>query len=46
MGQSVTYDHLNAIEFLVRDITNIARFFSGYGIDIDTKELLEETIRT
>ena len=46
MGQSVTYDHLNAVEFLVRDITNIARFFSGYGMDIDTKELLEETIRT
>ncbi len=46
MGQSVTYDHLNAIEFLKRDITNIARFFSRYGMDIDTGKLLEETIRS
>lgn len=40
MGQSVTLDHFNAIEFLTRDIANIARFFNKFGLDINTENLL------
>jgi len=35
MGQSVTLDHPNAREFLMRDIYNIVRFFRKKGVDID-----------
>jgi RIO kinase 1 len=40
MGQSVTLEHPNAREFLNRDIQNILRFFSRYGIKDKPEELL------
>jgi RIO kinase 1 len=39
MGQSVTLEHPNAREFLYRDIQNILRFFSRYGIKVKPEEL-------
>jgi len=39
MGQSVTLEHPNAREFLYRDVKNILRFFSRYGIKDKTEEL-------
>jgi RIO kinase 1 len=39
MGQSVTLEHPNAREFLYRDIQNILRFFSRYGIKDKPEEL-------
>jgi RIO kinase 1 len=35
MGQSVTLDHPNAMEFLMRDIRNVVRFFKSRGVEID-----------
>ncbi len=35
MGQSVTLDHPNAREFLMRDIRNVVRFFRSRGVEID-----------
>ncbi|MEA1944735.1 MAG: serine protein kinase RIO [Euryarchaeota archaeon] len=35
MGQSVTLDHPNAMEFLMRDIYNIVRFFRKKGVSIE-----------
>ncbi|RXA16151.1 serine protein kinase RIO [Methanosarcina sp. MSH10X1] len=40
MGQSVTLEHPNAREFLYRDVKNILRFFSRYGIKDKPEELL------
>jgi RIO kinase 1 len=40
MGQSVTLEHPNAREFLYRDVQNILRFFSRYGIKDKPEELL------
>ena len=40
MGQSVTLEHPNAREFLNRDVQNILRFFSRYGIRDKPEELL------
>jgi len=42
MGQSVTLEHPNAREFLYRDIQNILRFFSRYGITDKPEELLSK----
>jgi RIO kinase 1 len=44
MGQSVLLDHPNAMEFLRRDLKNIVRFFSKYGIKSDVNELLREVM--
>ena len=35
MGQSVTLDHPNAMEFLMRDIHNVTRFFRKKGVRIE-----------
>ena len=44
-GQALTADHFNAKEFLMRDITNINRFFRNKGIDvIDNDELLARAL--
>lgn len=40
MGQSVTLEHPGAREFLYRDVQNILRFFSRYGIKDKPEELL------
>lgn len=42
MGQSVTLEHPNAREFLYRDVQNILRFFSRYGIKDKPEELLNK----
>lgn len=42
MGQSVTLEHPGAREFLYRDIQNILRFFSRYGIKDKPEELLSK----
>ncbi|MDY0266342.1 MAG: serine protein kinase RIO [Methanimicrococcus sp.] len=42
VGQSVTLDHPNAREFLMRDIENIKKFFKKYNIDEETKVILEK----
>jgi len=39
MGQSVTREHPRSIEFLIRDIENITRYFKKYGIAEDPQEL-------
>lgn len=41
MGQAVTLDHPRALQFLMRDIRNINRFFSAYGDVIEDKQLFE-----
>lgn len=46
MGQSVTLEHLNAKEFLTRDIYNIARFFKKFGVSVDEKALLTKIINS
>lgn len=42
MGQSVTLEHPNAREFLYRDVQNILRFFSRYGIRDKPEELFKK----
>jgi len=39
MGQSVTLDHPRAMQFLIRDIANVNRFFKSYCDTIADKEL-------
>ncbi|MDK2826653.1 serine/threonine protein kinase [Methanolobus vulcani] len=39
MGQSVTREHPRSIEFLIRDIENITRYFKKYSISADPHEL-------
>ncbi|MDF1556655.1 MAG: serine protein kinase RIO [ANME-2 cluster archaeon] len=46
MGQSVTLDHLNARDFLLRDVTNIANFFAKYGVKMDVDKSLEKIIQS
>jgi len=41
VGQAVTLNHPNARDFLNRDIENIKRFFKKYGIEEETKDVLE-----
>ena len=42
-GQALTADHFNAKEFLMRDITNVNRFFRSRDIDtIDDNELFQK----
>jgi RIO kinase 1 len=42
MGQSVTLEHPGAREFLYRDVQNILRFFSRYGVKDEPEELLSK----
>lgn len=46
MGQSVTLEHLNAKDFLTRDINNIARFFKKFGVIVDEEALLSKIIKS
>ena len=41
VGQAVTLNHPNAVEFLIRDVENIKRYFKKYGIAEETKDLLK-----
>ncbi len=42
MGQAVLIDHPRAIEYLKRDLRNLIRFFSKFGVKYDLDELFEE----
>lgn len=42
VGQAVLETHPNAMEFLVRDVHNLAKFFSRHGMQPDEKEMLRE----
>ena len=42
VGQAVTLNHPNAREFLSRDVENIKRYFKKYGIEEETKEIIEK----
>lgn len=42
MGQAVTQEHPNAREFLYRDVQNILRYFSRYGLKMSPEELLSK----
>ncbi|MGC8913036.1 MAG: serine protein kinase RIO [Thermoplasmata archaeon] len=44
VGQAVTREHPRFYELVRRDVFNIARYFTKLGIEIDEKELLEETL--
>ncbi len=44
VSQSVLLDHPNALGFLFRDIKNVNRYFSGFGIEIITDNELYEQI--
>lgn len=44
MSQAVLVDHPKAKEFLIRDLRNITRFFSKFGIKYDYQKLLEEIV--
>jgi len=42
VGQAVLYTHPMAMEFLKRDIGNLARFFRKQDLQLDEKEMLKE----
>ncbi len=44
MGQSVTLDHPNAMEFLARDIRNVVKFFRKKGVRIDDGDAVLDTV--
>ena len=45
-GQALTADHFNAKEFLMRDISNVNRFFRSRDVDIiDDDELLQRCLK-
>lgn len=45
VGQTVLLDHPMAEEFLVRDVTNLARFFKRRGVAFDIEKELKEIRR-
>jgi RIO kinase 1 len=45
MGQSVTRDHPRALQFLVRDIANVNRFFRHHCDVIEERELFDRITR-
>ncbi len=42
MGQAVLIDHPMAMSYLRRDLRNITRYFSKFGVRADAEELFEE----
>ncbi len=46
MGQSVTLDHLNARDFLLRDINNVAKFFARNGVEMDIDNTMEKIVKS
>jgi len=42
MGQSVLIDHPYARQYLERDLKNVLRFFSKFGVKVDLEDLLDE----
>ncbi len=45
MGQAVLKDHPMAPSYLRRDIRNLVRFFSKFGVKVDADDILEEIAR-
>lgn len=43
-GQSLTADHFNAKDFLLRDIANVNRFFRNKGVKVESEESLMKKI--
>ncbi len=46
VGQAVLLDHPDASKWLERDVSNIAKYFRRYGLEIDVKKELEEIRKT
>lgn len=44
MGQSVLKDHPYAMKYLERDLKNVSRFFSKFGIKVEFEKLMEEVV--
>ncbi|MGZ4864596.1 MAG: serine protein kinase RIO [Halobacteriota archaeon] len=44
MGQSVLVEHPRAQEFLRRDVSNIIKFFNGYGLSASENALFREIV--
>ncbi|MEM3391105.1 MAG: RIO1 family regulatory kinase/ATPase, partial [Archaeoglobaceae archaeon] len=44
MGQAVLKDHPLAISYLRRDIRNVVRFFSKFGLRVSEEEIFEEIV--
>ncbi|MEM0203095.1 MAG: serine protein kinase RIO [Archaeoglobaceae archaeon] len=44
MGQAVLKDHPLAISYLRRDIRNVVRFFSKFGVRVSEEEIFEEIV--
>ena len=45
VGQGVLLDHPSSFEFLKRDIHNVVKYFSKFGIKEDEKEIFERIIK-
>lgn len=44
-GQAVLIEHPNALDFLIRDVRNLNRFFSGLGVDvIDSDSMMDMVV--
>ena len=41
VGQAVLLTHPNSMEFLVRDVKNLARYFRKYDIQADEKDMMK-----
>ncbi|MCS7109397.1 MAG: serine protein kinase RIO, partial [Candidatus Micrarchaeota archaeon] len=46
MGQAVLLDHPMAEEFLKRDVHNLVRYFSDFGVKADPDKIIEEIRKT
>jgi RIO kinase 1 len=45
VGQGVLLEHPSSIDFLKRDIHNIVKYFSRYGIKEDEKKIFQHIIK-
>lgn len=44
LSQAVLLDHPKALQYLRRDVRNIARFFNKFGVKVLEDELFEEIV--
>lgn len=44
MGQAVLRDHPLALSYLRRDVRNVVRFFSKFGVKVSEEEIFEEIV--
>ena len=45
MGQAVHTEHPHSMSFLKRDVVNLIRFFSRYGVRADVEEVIERVVK-